>query len=236
MAVDKIKRPPVTMAKLFGTHDGRIPSKGAELWATSSMFNEMMLRQNKYALENNLKKVPKVRKILVGGEVLFCTFDEFVDVTGHDEDDLFELIRTMQIPVFDLGGKNGIRIPMGFIDVVFGAESGEITRKILESRKEKEVVSIYSGSTVKKALPKPKQVDRPFMPKYPWQKWFNGRIWILENGKDFKTNDLKNWINTARSAARKHGVKIHVNVIKDTNKVRVQAYVPARSHASVTKR
>ena len=45
---------------------------------------------------------------------------------------------------------------------------------------------------------------------YPWEQWFDGRVWQLERGKDFRVS-VRSMVTCAHSAARKLGIKVRCN-------------------------
>jgi hypothetical protein len=57
---------------------------------------------------------------------------------------------------------------------------------------------------------------------YPYDKWFNGRIWMLQQGTDFTCT-----ANSLRSTIRNAAVKRHMRLrtsVPDSKTVVVQAY------------
>lgn len=45
---------------------------------------------------------------------------------------------------------------------------------------------------------------------YPWDKWFNGRIWKLKQGEDFSAMFFQ---SQAHTAARTRGVKLKTRMV-----------------------
>lgn len=58
----------------------------------------------------------------------------------------------------------------------------------------------------------PKTVGRP--EKYPYAQWFDGQMWALEEGVDFKTSvdSLRGAINSAK---KKRGITVRTASVKD---------------------
>lgn len=57
--------------------------------------------------------------------------------------------------------------------------------------------------------------------KYPWDEWFNGNVWLLEQGRDFDATPerMRQMIGMT---ARKRGIKVRTSVNKPENKVALQ--------------
>lgn len=60
---------------------------------------------------------------------------------------------------------------------------------------------------------------------YPWDEWFDGRIWKLRSGVDFQITS-ESFRNGLASAAKRHGKKVHGNRIVEDGVVYIvlQAY------------
>lgn len=59
--------------------------------------------------------------------------------------------------------------------------------------------------------------------KYPWDDWFDGRIWCLVRGVDFDT-ECRLFRSAITSKAKARRVKVRTSVKTDLNRVYVQAY------------
>ncbi len=59
--------------------------------------------------------------------------------------------------------------------------------------------------------------------KYPWETWFDGRIWKLEHPGDFKPIP-RNFQCSVRCAAERLGKRVRVAVVENT--LVIQAYDP----------
>ena len=60
-------------------------------------------------------------------------------------------------------------------------------------------------------------------PAYPWSDWFNGRIWKLTKGVDFKV-DLKNFRDQCYARASTQGLKVHTTFKGSSDTIYIQAY------------
>jgi hypothetical protein len=59
-------------------------------------------------------------------------------------------------------------------------------------------------------------------PVYPWHLWFDGRVWELEQGKDFVTS-RHTFRNTASCAARRRQLVIETVLPRGENTVIIRA-------------
>lgn len=57
---------------------------------------------------------------------------------------------------------------------------------------------------------------------YPWAEWFDGRIWRLTQGQDYRSK-LSSFRNHVYGEAKKRGIKVHFAQDSDTTVV-IQAY------------
>lgn len=55
---------------------------------------------------------------------------------------------------------------------------------------------------------------------YPWEEWFDGQVWELTQGEDFKPS-MKVFRDIVYQTASRHGVRVSVNV--RGNKLYIQA-------------
>jgi len=56
-------------------------------------------------------------------------------------------------------------------------------------------------------------VGRP--PKYPWDQWFDGREWVLRQGKEFSLCTARRMAAVVYIIAERRGVKVRVNALPD---------------------
>lgn len=66
--------------------------------------------------------------------------------------------------------------------------------------------------------------------KYPWHEWFDGQIWELAHGTDFKSTTA-NFRKLASDQAEKRGIKLRLAAT--TTHVWVQALAPGRESGGV---
>jgi hypothetical protein len=58
--------------------------------------------------------------------------------------------------------------------------------------------------------------------KYPWDEWFDGDIWVLEQGEDF-TISLPNMRSVIYGAADRAGLEVKTSVDADAKTITIQA-------------
>jgi hypothetical protein len=59
--------------------------------------------------------------------------------------------------------------------------------------------------------------------KFPWDQWFNGKIWQLDNGEDFTATKTENFRTTVGKAAKDRGIKVKTAVTNEGKSLVVQA-------------
>ena len=62
---------------------------------------------------------------------------------------------------------------------------------------------------------------------YPWDKWFDGKIYQLDNGDDFTATKTENFRTTVSKAAKERQVKVRTAVVNDGKSLVVQMTGPA---------
>jgi hypothetical protein len=60
-------------------------------------------------------------------------------------------------------------------------------------------------------LPEPR-LGRP--PKYPYDKWLDGKVWLLVEGEDFEVGAARSVAMGLRAAARKRGQKAKTRTVR----------------------
>lgn len=58
--------------------------------------------------------------------------------------------------------------------------------------------------------------------QYPYDEWFNGKIWQLENGEDFTAVKTANFRGSLLEVARKRGLKIRTAIVNDGKSLVIQ--------------
>ena len=62
--------------------------------------------------------------------------------------------------------------------------------------------------------------------KYPWQEWFDGKIWKIHASVDFRTNTFCMRAQIYVQAAR-HGLRVHVNIVDEGKAIVFRTYPKA---------
>ena len=57
--------------------------------------------------------------------------------------------------------------------------------------------------------------------KYPWDKWFDGSVWLLKQGEDFDV-DIESMRSAVYMAASRHGIKVRTHVPKQRTTMYIQ--------------
>lgn len=57
--------------------------------------------------------------------------------------------------------------------------------------------------------------------KYPWDEWFDGNVWQLEQGRDFESSPER-MRQMVGMTARKRGLKVRTSVNKIEGKIALQ--------------
>jgi hypothetical protein len=60
--------------------------------------------------------------------------------------------------------------------------------------------------------------------KYPWDKWFDGSVWLLKQGEDFDV-DIESMRSAVYMAASRHGIKVRTHVPKQRTTMYIQKKV-----------
>lgn len=60
--------------------------------------------------------------------------------------------------------------------------------------------------------------------KYPWDKWFDGKTRVLEQGVDYEADSPKSFRSTVYSAAKRMGIGIETRIID--GELHIQAILP----------
>jgi hypothetical protein len=62
---------------------------------------------------------------------------------------------------------------------------------------------------------------------YPWETWFDGRVWKLHSGKDFQGPASRFQTNLySHPVASRRGLKVRSSIVDDNKALVIQAYKP----------